>query len=211
MVPLHSTGIYRLVYALGLLLISVSPTSVLHAQEIRGNVIDEKKEPVINAAVQVFRDGRIEGCNITDYDGNYFIKPLEPAHYDVLVTFLGYDSMIVKDVLVVPGQATTLNFQIAPRKGLDYHLINRGGYRSRPPINNDKHNILTREEISGLANEQPTRLLTPTQADPLHQILAADINKLLLYAINKNTENYLNKYTVTGLTYTRQELDQMPH
>lgn len=79
------------------------------AQEIAGTVLDEHKEPMISAGVQVFQGGVLKGGVITDYDGNYVVKPLAPGYYDVQMFYVGFDSFIVKGVLVTPGNRTTLN------------------------------------------------------------------------------------------------------
>lgn len=80
--------------------------------EIAGKVVDEKKEPLLSATVQVYQGGILKGGNVTDFDGNYSVKPLEPGYYDVLVSFTGYDSMIVTRVIVQPGSRTTQNFSM---------------------------------------------------------------------------------------------------
>ncbi len=82
------------------------------AQEIGGRVLDEKKEPLPSAVVQVYQGGTLRGGNVTDYDGNYTVKPLEPGTYDVLVLYSGYDSILVQNVRVNPGATTPLNFNM---------------------------------------------------------------------------------------------------
>ena len=80
------------------------------AQEIAGRVLDEKKEPVTSAVIQVFTGGILKGGTVTDYDGNYLIKPLEPGYYDVLVIYSGYDSIFTNKVLVSSDKRTSVNF-----------------------------------------------------------------------------------------------------
>jgi len=53
---------------------------------LKGRVVDEKKEPIINAAVGVYQDGELKGGNITDYDGNFSISSLKPGDYEVFRT-----------------------------------------------------------------------------------------------------------------------------
>ena len=83
------------------------------AQEIAGHVVDDKKEPLPSAVVQVYTGGILKGGAPTDYDGNYVIKPLEPGYYTVLVLYNGFDSIQVTDVVVTPNQRTTQNFTMA--------------------------------------------------------------------------------------------------
>ena len=87
------------------------------AQEIAGKVIDEKREPMIRAVVQVYTGGILKGGTVTDYDGNYVIKPLEPGYYDALAIYIGYDSVFTNKILVSPEQRTTVNFALTKING----------------------------------------------------------------------------------------------
>ncbi len=92
-----------------LLFIFTGLSGSVFAQEIAGRIIDETKLGIINATVQAFQGGILKGGNVTDYDGNYFIKPLESGTYDVLITYIGYDSIWVKGVPVSPDGTTKIN------------------------------------------------------------------------------------------------------
>jgi hypothetical protein len=74
---------------------------------LKGWVVDEKKEPLINAAVGVYQDGELKGGNITDYYGNYSISPLKPGDYEVLVIALGFYSLKQSDVVIGDTIATS--------------------------------------------------------------------------------------------------------
>jgi len=80
-----------------------------YAQVISGRIFDEKKESLYNIAVYVFQDGRIAGGNISDYDGNFKIKPLDTGSYTLLFFYPGYDSLFVNMVPVRQNQTTFLN------------------------------------------------------------------------------------------------------
>ncbi len=92
-----------------LLFIFTGLSGSVFAQEISGRIIDETKQGIISATVQAFQGGILKGGNVTDYDGNYFIKPLESGTYDVLISYIGYDSIWVKGVPVSPDGKTTIN------------------------------------------------------------------------------------------------------
>lgn len=106
----------------GLLLILITVRSA--AQEIAGTVLDQRKEPLISAAVQVFQGGLLKGAVVTDYDGNYVVKPLDPGYYDLQILYPGFDSFIVKGVIVTPGNRTTVNAN-----------LRRAEEKGRTPIN----------------------------------------------------------------------------
>ena len=58
--------------------------------EIYGTVTDGNREPLINARIAVSKGGRIAGEVITDFDGNFSIKPLEPGIYSASFFYYGY-------------------------------------------------------------------------------------------------------------------------
>jgi len=128
------------------------------AQEIAGNVRDEKKEPLINATVQVYQGGILKGGVITDFDGNYVVKPLDPGYYDVLVLYAGYDSMMITKVVVAPGNRTTQNFDMKKHTvGLTEFVVR--SYK-KPLVDIDKpaSQILTKEEIAVIPTTQVSDL-----------------------------------------------------
>ena len=93
-------------------LIALAGTSF--AQGIYGRILDEKKQPIPSAIVQAYQGGIIKGGAATDYDGNYEIKPLESGYYFLVVTYLGYDTEKIKDVMVPPSDETKVNFSMTP-------------------------------------------------------------------------------------------------
>jgi len=82
------------------------------AQEIAGRVLDDKNQPVLSASVQVTQGGILKGGTVTDIDGNYSIKPLDPGFYEVTVRSLSYDTSTVTGVTVSPDKTTTVNFSV---------------------------------------------------------------------------------------------------
>jgi hypothetical protein len=135
-----------------LLVVLTGLVGAVHAQEIAGTVLDEKKEPLISAAVQVYQGGILKGGVVTDFDGKYSVKPLEPGYYDVLVLYSGYDSMMVTGVVVAGGQRTTQNFQLArPTLGKTLGPVTIIAYK-KPLVDIDKSGtlIMTKEDLKVL-------------------------------------------------------------
>ncbi len=71
---------------------------------ISGRVIDEMKQGIINATVQIFQHDTLIAGNVTDYDGNYVISPIPPGIYDALITYIGYDSVWIKGIPIDNAQ-----------------------------------------------------------------------------------------------------------
>lgn len=159
--PQPHSRLYRMVVAMGLALLAAQPVSAqmkpplksdsvlvagatgkedqkqLSTGEIRGQVVDDKKEPLLSATIQVFQNGKLMGGNVSDFDGMYIVKPLEPGYYDVVCSFTTYDSITMTRVIVQPGSATTQNFTMARRAGYEERVMVAGGigYSSRIGFN----------------------------------------------------------------------------
>ncbi len=146
-----------------LLLVSVVLSGSAFAQsgEIAGKVLDDKKEPLINAAVQIFQGGIAKGGTVTDYDGNYSVKPLEPGLYDVYVMYTGYDSMATVGVIVTSGNRTTVNFAMKKPSGKTLKEVVIVQFK-KPLVDQDKPNshILTRSEIASVPTQDMTDLVS---------------------------------------------------
>ena len=84
------------------------------AQELLGHVVDSKKEPVVNGSVSLKSGGIVKGITVTDFDGNYSIKGMEPGSYDVTFSYVGCETKTVTGVFISPGGQTQLNQTLEP-------------------------------------------------------------------------------------------------
>ena len=143
------------------LLVFISLSGSAIAQEIAGKVVDEKKEPMISAVVQVYTGGILKGGTVTDYDGNYVIKPLEPGFYDVLCIYAGYDSMETSKVLVSPDQRTTINFAMSRHTSQIKEFVVK---EYKKPLVSDQQgsHSLDRTEIATIPTNQVTDIVSTT-------------------------------------------------
>lgn len=84
-----------------------------NAQEIVGRILDEKLEPVIGATVWVYGDPEcaLKNSAVTDFDGNYVVKPLDPGMYEALILAAEYDSLRITNIMVAPHGSTVLSYR----------------------------------------------------------------------------------------------------
>ena len=79
--------------------------SVAFAQDgaIKGKIADKTTgESIPFANVIAERGGRLAGGATTDFDGNYTIKPIAPGKYNLKVTYVGYKTILMTDLIVTP-------------------------------------------------------------------------------------------------------------
>ena len=124
----------RLVYFLSPLLVLqllFNQGNVLLAQGISGQVVDEKKEPILNAMLPVYKDGILKGGSVTDIDGYYVIKPLQPGKYTLLVICPGYDSL-QKEIETGGDSLAVINFEM--KRSLDREIVKKYGCILHPLV-----------------------------------------------------------------------------
>jgi len=95
--------------ALIFLLISMSLYSV-KAQSLRGVVSDSSNGETIPMANVVVKSGQtiVQG-GATDFDGQYIISPLNKGTYTIEVSYIGYQTKTVKDVVIDNDKGVILN------------------------------------------------------------------------------------------------------
>lgn len=93
-----------------LFLIACAPYSRGQAfQTIKGTVVDQQSEmPVIGAAVELLSVEPLRGT-MTDLDGRFSIAGVPVGRHNLRVSYLGYESVTIPNVLVTAGKETVLN------------------------------------------------------------------------------------------------------
>ena len=101
-------------YLLGLFFVfsSVCLYAQVGSGELKGKITDAETGealPFVNIVVEVV-DRQIGAT--TDFDGNYTIKPIPPGSYNVLVSYVGYNSRKITDVNIQNEKITFLNIKM---------------------------------------------------------------------------------------------------
>jgi hypothetical protein len=98
-----------LIFLLSLLLHSYSSFAQDIKQNIRGTVIDNLSHaPLIGASVQILNSTVSKG-GITDEKGNYLIAGVQPDRYEIKISYIGYKTVVVSNVVVSSGKETMLD------------------------------------------------------------------------------------------------------
>ncbi len=84
---------------------------------IEGTATDENGEPIIGALIEaVSEGGAVKGRNVTDIDGKYLIKPLEPGKYRITSKYADYTRVSVNGVSVSAGRDAEVNLSFKPNQ-----------------------------------------------------------------------------------------------
>ncbi|MCH2197486.1 MAG: carboxypeptidase-like regulatory domain-containing protein [Flavobacteriales bacterium] len=138
----------RKIYLLFLLalLVSTGAMAQVSAGTLKGKVTDaETGEPLPFVNVVVFLNGnQITGTN-TDFDGEYTIKPIDAGTYEVLFSYVGYNTKKITGVKVVSNKIQFANAQLASGVALEevevveytVPLIDRDGGASGGTVTRD--------------------------------------------------------------------------
>jgi hypothetical protein len=78
--------------------------------ELRGTVSDSATHlPLPLANVMLCHDTIVIAGNSTDMDGKYVIKPVKPGTYNLVITYIGYKKLIVKDIEIGGNKISFFN------------------------------------------------------------------------------------------------------
>ncbi|RYZ52554.1 MAG: carboxypeptidase regulatory-like domain-containing protein, partial [Sphingobacteriales bacterium] len=104
----------KLRYLFVLLFVSVANVALAQTGAITGTVKEKANgEPVIGAVVEVFQAGANRGGAVTDEDGKFLVKPLNPASdYEVRVSYATFRKIRVTNILVSPDKTTRQDFSM---------------------------------------------------------------------------------------------------
>ncbi len=129
---------------------------------ILGTVVDANGDPIINAQVQVTSGGIAKGGTVTDFDGNYVIKPLDPGRYDVKVNYIGTKESLTTGVLVQPGQNTKVNvkLQSSDKTTLEEVVITEYKVPLIDEYQGGSTTVKTSEEIEQMATRNTTSMVS---------------------------------------------------
>ncbi len=92
-----------------LLFISIIVTAQSGLQTVKGTVIDKESEmPLIGSSVELIVNGEILGTT-TDLDGRFYINGVSPGRHAIRVSYLGYESQNIPNIIVSSGKEVILN------------------------------------------------------------------------------------------------------
>ncbi len=105
-----------------LLIFCVAQAFSLGNGAIKGKILDPEGNPAIGASVFTYVGSSLRGA-ATGLDGRFTIKPLPAGTYSLIVTSMGFDTLIINDIKVKgDGLVLLQEYQ------MEYKSIVGGGY-----------------------------------------------------------------------------------
>lgn len=126
--------------------------------KLTGKITDKQTgEPLIGANIIV------EGTNLgaaANINGDYVILNIPPGRYSVKISFIGYEPVVVNDVVIVVDQTTRLSIELNPQSLQVGEVVVTA---KKPLIQKDvtsSISVINREEIESLPVSSFTELLS---------------------------------------------------
>ncbi len=166
---------------------------------IKGKVIDKAtNEPLPFANVVVELNGSQAGGGVTDFDGNFNIKPLQPGKYSLKASFVGYTAAEVTGIIVSADKITFQDIMLTPG-GVDITAVEVSEYKN--PIidkgNPSTQTTITQEQIQS-APTRDVRAVASTTAGVYQEDEGEAVN--VRGSRSNATDYYVDGIKVRGST-----------
>ncbi len=177
----------------------------VYSQAIKGKIIDAaNSDPLVGAVV------RVQGENIgaqADLDGNYEITDIKPGVYNLEYSYIGYQSKLLKDIVVTAGITTNLNISLNV-DGIETEEIT---VESTPTLSNEQ-SLLTAQKNSaqiqdGISDQQIKRAPDAAASDVLKRVTGVNIVDNKFVFVRGTSERYSNT-TLNGVLLPSTEPDR---
>ncbi len=194
---------------LTLLFFSLGSTAIIAQTSLYGKIIEkETGEAIIGANVVLKKNGVFETGSDTDFDGNYSLTNLDPGTYDIEVSYVGFPTQRITDVIVAAGKGTRLDVELES-EGIELDLkIVVTGYKI-PLIDVDNTStggFVTAEQIQRL----PSKNINAIVANVAGTSSADEGDDITIKGSRSNaTVYFLDGIRVSGNLPPQTEVEQL--
>lgn len=134
------------VVSIAIILLSADVSIAQSTQTIRGQVTDDvSKTPLPGVNVIVPDGGNSALGSTTDVDGNFRISHVPLGRQTIQISFMGYETQVIPDILVTAGKEVILNFSLRERVSqLNEIVITADSREDKTATNNDLATVSAR-------------------------------------------------------------------
>jgi len=151
----------RLFSAFVLVVSALGAQAQVGSGSLKGKISDNQSgEPLPFVNVVLERGGQQVTGGASDFNGEYFIKPIDPGNYDVIVTYVGYQPYKQVGVIVSSNRITFLDLKLT--QGIELKEFEVVQY-SVPLIDRDggaSGGTVTREDIAKMPGRSAESIAT---------------------------------------------------
>lgn len=158
--------------------------------KITGQVVDAATGEVL-LGVSVYVEGTQTGA-ISDMDGDFTVKQLEPGTYTLRAQMVGYSNLTVTDVIVKPGETVMVNFSLTEE------LVDVGEItvQAKKVTNSDAILLIHRKESKAVTDaisaEEISRTGSGDAASAMSRVVGATVDQGSYVAIRGLGDRYSN-------------------
>ncbi|WP_436487460.1 TonB-dependent receptor domain-containing protein [Chitinophaga sp. ARDCPP14] len=156
------------------IIVSLKPQVVYG--RITGRIVDfESSEPLIGATVRV---ANTSFATVTDEKGYYTIDKIPPGKYNLMFSYVGYETGSLNGVKVESKTTLQASFKLQPKRGLKEVVVK--GISHRKVINTTDAQLIdevrqARSVVSGISNEQISRSMDRDAAEVVRRVAGVNI------------------------------------
>ncbi len=177
--------------------------------DISGKVIDENGDgiPFANVAIVDAKGVPTGRGTSTDMDGYYSIKPLTPGKYNVQYSYVGYQTQLIKDVLVSADKSTGQDIKMTAGQALKEVVVVEYKVPLIDPGKTSSQNTVTADEIKNMATRNVSDIAATTAG-----AFQSDQGKGISIkgGREEGTEYYIDGVKVTGIpTLPASSIEQL--
>lgn len=96
-------------YLFILMLLGAAGSAFAQNGEIYGTITDEQNAPMGGVLIKVTQGGLVKGGTMSEDDGTYSVKPLQPGTYSIQFASMGYATKEVSSIVVTNGGSVKIN------------------------------------------------------------------------------------------------------
>ncbi len=100
------------------IIILIAQTYAQGTGEIKGRLFDNASKLSLPGAYVIVKNGIITTGTVTDHNGDYSVKSLSSGKYTVIISYMGYKSDTINDVVVNPGNMTRMDDLYVSNEGI---------------------------------------------------------------------------------------------
>ena len=158
--------------------------------KIAGTVVDAATGEVL-LGVSIYVEGTQTGA-ISDMDGVFTVKKLEPGTYTLRAQMVGYSNLTVTDVVVEPGETVTVNF------ALTEEMVDVGEIKvqAKKVTNSDAILLIHRKESKAVTDaisaEEISKTGSGDAAAAMSKVVGATVDQGSYVAIRGLGDRYSN-------------------